>query len=108
MNRFQCVADLRAEHGVKRLCQVLGIARSGFYYWQATALARAARQAADERLTAKIAAVHAASDGTYGVPRVTAELRETGGESVNHEKVARLMKTASIAGFRLLRPCPTW
>ncbi|MFJ2841550.1 hypothetical protein ACIPD2_07670 [Streptomyces griseofuscus] len=29
-------------------------------------------------MTAKIAAVHAASEGTYGVSRVTAELRETG------------------------------
>ncbi|GAA5064755.1 hypothetical protein GCM10023336_45220 [Streptomyces similanensis] len=103
MNRFQCVADLRAEHGVKRLCRVLGIARSSFYYWQATALARAARQAADEKLTTKIAAVHAASDGTYGVPRVTTEFRESGGEPVNHKKVARLMKTAGIARFRLRR-----
>jgi hypothetical protein len=106
VNCFQCVADLRAEHGVKRLYQVLGIARSSFYYWQATALARAAWQAADEKRTAKIAAVHAASDGTYGVPRVTAELREIGGEPVNHKKVARLMKTASIAGFRLRRKHP--
>ncbi|MGW4271481.1 IS3 family transposase [Streptomyces seoulensis] len=103
VHRFQCVADLRAEHGVKRLCRVLGIARSSFYYWPATALARAARQAADEKLTTKIAAVHAASDGTYGVPRVTTELRESGGEPVNHKKVARLMKTAGIAGFRLRR-----
>lgn len=103
MNRFQCVANLRADSGVKRLCQVLGVARSSFYYWQATAPARAARQVADEKLTAKITAVHADSDGTYGVPRIAAELRDSGGEPVNHKRVARLMKTAGIAGFRLRR-----
>ncbi|MGF1425369.1 IS3 family transposase [Kitasatospora sp. LaBMicrA B282] len=101
---FQCVADLRAEHGVKRLCQVLGVSRSSFCYWQATAPARAVRQAADARLTERIAAVHASSDGTYGVPRITAELRDQGDVGpANHKKVARLMKAAGIAGFRLRR-----
>ncbi|MGW2546749.1 IS3 family transposase, partial [Kitasatospora sp. NPDC001574] len=63
---------------------------------------RGARQAADVRATARIRAVHAASDGTYGVPRVTAELRDQG-DVVNHKKVARLMKTAGIAGFQIRR-----
>ncbi|MEU5437227.1 IS3 family transposase, partial [Streptomyces sp. NPDC020719] len=103
MNRFQCVADLRAEHGVKRLCQVLGVSRSGFYYWVASAPARAARRVADARLTERIRRVHADSDGTYGVPRVTAELRESGGVPVNHKRVGRLMRAAGIAGFRLRR-----
>ena len=65
MNRCQFVADHRARYGVKRLCQVLGIARSSFYHWQATATVRAARRVADERTTARIRAVHTASDGTY-------------------------------------------
>ncbi|AUY48310.1 transposase [Streptomyces sp. CB01881] len=84
------------------MCQVLGIARSSFYYWRSTAPARVARQAADTQATARIRAVHAASDGTYGVPRVTAELRDQG-EVVNHKKVARLMNAAGIAGLRLRR-----
>jgi transposase InsO family protein len=103
VNRCQFVADHRARYGVKRLCQVLGIARSSFYHWQATATVRAARRVADERTTARIRAVHTASDGTYGVPRITAELRDSG-ERVNHKKVARLMKTAGLAGLRLRRP----
>ncbi|MCX4581481.1 hypothetical protein [Streptomyces sp. NBC_01481] len=78
MNRFQFVADHQRRFGVKRLCQVLGIARSSFCYWGKTAPARATRQAADAKLTAKIRNVHQESDRTSGVPRATAELREDG------------------------------
>lgn len=102
MNRFQFVEDHQRRHGVKRLCQVLGIARSSFYYWRKTAVDRAARQAADAKLAAKIRAVHRESDGTYGVPKVTAELREDG-EHVNHKRIARVMRTIGLAGVRLRR-----
>ncbi len=102
MNRFQFVCDHQRRYGVKRLCQVLGIARSSFYYCRRTAPDRAARRAADAQLAARIQTVHRESDGTYGVPRITAELREDG-ERVNHKRVARLMRTAGIAGTRLRR-----
>ncbi|WP_411130352.1 IS3 family transposase [Streptomyces sp. x-19] len=102
MNRFQFVEDHQRRHGVKRLCTVLGIARSSFYYWRKTAAYRAACQAADARLAARIRAVHRESDGTYGVPRITAELREDG-EQINHKRVARVMRTIGLAGGRLRR-----
>jgi transposase InsO family protein len=102
VNRFQFVADHQRRYGVKRLCITLGIARSSFYYWRRMAADRAARQAADARLAARIRAVHRESDGTYGVSRVTAELREAG-ERVNHKRIARLMRTAGLAGVRLRR-----
>ncbi|MEU1201217.1 hypothetical protein ABZ446_34055 [Streptomyces sp. NPDC005813] len=51
MNRFQFVADHQRRYGVKRLCTILGIARSSFYYWRHTAADRAARQAADRTLS---------------------------------------------------------
>ncbi|MEV4041348.1 IS3 family transposase [Streptomyces umbrinus] len=103
VNRFQCVADHQRRYGVKRLCGILGVSRSGFYYWRRTATDRAARQAADARLTVRIRAVHQESDGTYGAPRITAELRETSGEAVNHKRVARLMRASGIEGVRLRR-----
>lgn len=102
LNRFQFVADHQRRYGVKRLCTILGIARSSFYYWRRTAAARVARQAAGAKLAARIRTVHRASDGTYGVPRITAELRENG-ETVNHKRVARVMKTIGLAGLRLRR-----
>ncbi|MFE5861656.1 IS3 family transposase [Streptomyces virginiae] len=40
------------------------------------------------------------SDGTYGVPRITAELRDEG-EGVNHKRVARVMRSINLSGMRL-------
>jgi integrase-like protein/helix-turn-helix protein len=111
VNRFQFVADHSPRYGVKRLCRVLGLARSSFYHWKATAPARAARAAADAALAARIRAVHTAFDGTYGVPRITAELRDPDsrygggidGKPVNHKRVARVMRGIGLAGLRLRR-----
>jgi transposase InsO family protein len=102
VNRFQFVADHSPRYGVKRLCQIIGVARSSFYHWRAAAPARAARAQADTELAQRIRAIHTASDGTYGVPRVTAELRE-GGDQVNHKRVARVMRGVGLQGLRLRR-----
>jgi transposase InsO family protein len=102
VNRFQFVADHSERYGVKRLCQVLGIARSSFYHWRSAALARAERAESEARLAERIRAVHADFDGTYGVPRITAELRDRG-EHVNHKRVARVMRRIGLQGLRLRR-----
>ncbi len=100
-SRFQFVADFQRRFGVKRLCRV-GLSRSGFYRWNNTAPARAAKAAADAALVERIRAIHAASDQTYGSPRVTAELRDTG-VKVNHKRVERVMRTFRIVGVHLRR-----
>jgi transposase InsO family protein len=106
VTRFQFVADHQARYGVKRLCTVLKIARSSFYYWRSTAPARAARDAADVVLAGKIRAVHRAHDTTYGAPRITAELQDSG-MAVNHKKVARVMRRFGVQGLRLRRRVQT-
>jgi transposase InsO family protein len=106
INRFQFVADYQPRYGVKRLCRILGVARSSFYYWQSTAAARAVRDAGDVVLAARIRDVHAASDGTYGAPRITAELHDAG-QQVNHKRVARVMRRSGVQGLRLRRRCRT-
>ncbi|GAA1804791.1 hypothetical protein GCM10009682_28110 [Luedemannella flava] len=103
---IRTVAHHQQRYGVKRLCQILNIARSSFYYWQSTAADRAARDAADAALAVRIRAVHAAHDGTYGAPRVTAELREAG-QRVNRKRVARVMRRYRIQGLRLRRRTKT-
>lgn len=103
MNRYQFVEDHQRRHGVKQLCDILGLARSSFYYWRRTAAARAARQAVEAGLAARIRKVHQDSNGTYGVPRITAELRDKDGPAVNHKRVARIMRTIGLDGVRLRR-----
>jgi transposase InsO family protein len=102
VNRFQFVEDHQARYGVKRLCQILEVSRSSFYYWRSAAPARAARDAADHALADQITVVHAAFDGTYGAPRITAELRESG-LPVNRKRVARVMRRFGVQGLRLRR-----
>jgi transposase InsO family protein len=102
VNRFQFVADHQRRHGVKRLCEVIGIARSSYYHWKSTEPDRAAKAADDARLAARIRGIHHDSAGTYGVPRITAELCDTG-QRVNHKRVARVMAGVGLAGLRLRR-----
>ncbi|GII59532.1 transposase [Planotetraspora thailandica] len=100
MSRFQFVADHASAFGVKRLCRVLAISRSGFYRWRAAAAARAARAHADAELATRIKKIHAEFDGTYGSPRVTVELRHSG-VRVNHKRVERVMRIHRIVGLHL-------
>ncbi|MET9834782.1 IS3 family transposase [Streptomyces sp. NPDC006385] len=102
VNRFQFAAGYRRRYGVKRLCTVLGIARSSFCCWRGTGSGRAARQAADAALAVRIRAVHREPDGTYGVRRITAGLRDDG-ERINHKRMARVMRSTGLAGVRLRR-----
>ncbi|WP_099128355.1 IS3 family transposase [Streptomyces sp. ScaeMP-e48] len=103
VNRYQFVDEHQRRHGVKRLCEILGLARSSFYYWRRTAAARAARQSVEAGLVARKRKIHQDSDGTYGVPRITAELRDEEGPAVNRKRVARIMRTTGLEGVRLRR-----
>ena len=104
MSRFQFVADHRHAYGVKRLCEVLQIARSSFYAWLDAQPRRAARAAADAELAQRIRVIHS-QDRTLGAPRMTAELNDgvAAEQRVNHKRVARVMGEHAIAGLRLRR-----
>jgi transposase InsO family protein len=102
MSRFRFISEQRATFGVKRLCRVLGVHRSGFYAWLGRADRRAARAAQDDRLVKQIRQIHADTTGTYGSPRVTAELHAQG-VVVNHKRVERLMREHQIVGVHLRR-----
>ena len=108
MNRFQFVADQRHAYEVKRLCEIVQVARSSFYAWLAAAPGRIARADADAALTERIRAIHD-TDTAQGVPRITAELNEgvPPGARVNHKRVARVMRQEQIAGLRLRRKVRT-
>ncbi|WP_157887846.1 IS3 family transposase [Frondihabitans sp. PAMC 28766] len=112
VNRFQFVEDHKDAYGVKRLCEVIEVARSSFYAWLAAAPGRSARVAADEVLAELIRVVQDPEQGgdrAYGAPRVTADLNEGAvpEERVNRKRVARVMREHQLAGIRLRRRVKT-
>ncbi|MEV7926026.1 hypothetical protein [Kitasatospora sp. NPDC088779] len=68
--RWDFVSTHAAEFGVQWLCEVLGVARSGYYAWRAGAPARAERASAEAVLVHEIRGVHQEARGAYGVSRV--------------------------------------
>ncbi|WP_454131162.1 IS3 family transposase [Microbacterium lacticum] len=112
VNRFQFVEDHKDAYGVKRLCEVIEIARSSFYAWLAAAPGRAARAADDARLAARIRVLQDPAQGgdrAYGAPRITADLNDgvPAAGRVNHKRVARVMREHALAGIRLRRRVKT-
>jgi putative transposase len=77
------------------MCQLLGVSPSGYYAWLQRSQSR--RQRADEELQERIRQVHERSRGTYGSPRIHAELVASG-VRVSRKRVARLMREAGLRG----------
>jgi putative transposase len=92
-------------HSVAMLCRVLEVSESGYHAWRKRAPSR--RATTDATLIARIKAIHEMSDGTYGAPRIRAELVEVDGLQIGIRRVARLMRKASLAGVSRRRFCVT-
>jgi putative transposase len=97
MTRYRFVEAESGRYSVAQLCRIAKVSRTAYYEWQGRSVSERAR--VDAELTAKIRAIHAASGGQYGVPRVLAELRAQG-YHVGRKRVARLMKAAGLRGRR--------
>ncbi len=89
------MSDNRATFPIAAMCRVLGVSESGFHAWAHRAPSQRAR--IDAVLIERIGAFHAASHGTYGAPRIRADLVEAG-VRVGQKRVARLMRAAGLAG----------
>ena len=89
MNANQAVLPVRS------LCRVLKVSPSGYYEWLDRRPSK--RSIDDAVLVERILKVHAESDGTYGRPRVRAELIDQG-VRVSGKRVARLMRCNAIRG----------
>ena len=85
----------QARFRIATMARVLGVSTSGYYAWRQRP--PSARAQADAGLTVRVRAIHAHSRGTYGAPRIHAELSEAG-VAVSRKRVARVMRSAGIAG----------
>ena len=104
MKVYEFVEREKANHPVRHLCRVLGVAASGYWAWRQRGLS--ARAQADAQLSARIGAVHQASRGTYGAPRIHAALAVEG-TRCGRKRVARLMRQAGLVGCHRRRPFHT-
>ena len=97
MSRYRFVEAESSRYPVAQVCRIAQVSRTAYYAWQDGQPSQ--RERDDAALTARIRAIHAASGGQYGVPRVLAELRAQGHE-VGRKRVARLMTAAGLRGRR--------
>jgi len=85
---------------IARMARLLKVSTSGYYQYvkrrAATVLTPRQQRRAD--LEVKITEIHKDSKGTYGSPRVTAELRARG-EVVNTKTVAKVMASIGVEGI---------
>jgi putative transposase len=102
--RGDFIAVQKAHYPVTTLCRVLGVSRSAVY--AARARPPADRRVRDGELSVRIRAIHAASRGTYGSPRVHAALQREA-HHVGRKRVARLMAVHGLCGRRPRRWCRT-
>jgi putative transposase len=69
-------AEKAEQRRVARTCELLEVSKAAYY--QSRKAEPCARERSDAELTRAIAQVHQVSDGTYGSPRVRAELAQRG------------------------------
>ena len=76
----------KADFPIRFMASRLGVSTSGFYDWRKRRTAPSERCVADARLTETIRRVFERSRGTYGSPRVWAELRHGMGIRVGRKR----------------------
>jgi putative transposase len=100
VSRFELIAAECAVHDVTRMAELLGVSTSGYYKHLHTLAASEPSPRVQRRrdLEIKILAHHKASHGTYGSPRITADLRAEG-ERVSANTVAMIMAELGVEGI---------
>lgn len=77
------------------MCRLLGVSPSGFYAWLKRPQSK--RSMEDDSLKKRIKEIHDRSRGTYGSPRIFAELKFVG-IRLAKKRIQRLMKELGIVG----------
>jgi transposase InsO family protein len=88
-------AEEEEQRNVSKSCTLLEVSRSAYYAWAAHC--PSARELSDTALGERIEEIHAGSRGTYGAPRVHAELADQG-IACGRKRVARIMRARGLVG----------
>jgi putative transposase len=97
LSRAAFIADQKTSHGVPYAvaCRALGVSESWFFKWHDRPPTPAEQRRAE--VDQAVAAAFEASKGTYGSPRIHAELR-AGGWRISEKTVAKSMARQGMAG----------
>jgi putative transposase len=93
---YRFIAAEKASYPVSLMCRVLGVSRAGVYAWERRPPCQRALH--DAWLCEQIRRIHRDSEGTYGSPRVHAQLRREG-IGVGRKRVERLMREHGLEGL---------
>lgn len=91
--RYEFIVEHRYEHRIDRMCRILHVSRSGYYRWRHHRESR--REIRDKVLLEQIKTAYEHGRGTYGSPRITAELNARG-ISCSKNRVSRIMRKYGI------------
>ena len=98
--RYRFVDAHRAEHRLTRLCQAVGVSRSGYYAWRRRPVS--ARSAANTRLLERMQQLHRQTKARYGATKVWRALLALGVACGRH-RVARLRPQHGLLAQRVRR-----
>lgn len=98
--RYRFVHVHRTEHRLTRLCQAVGVSRSGYYAWRHRPAS--ARTAANRRLLERMQQLHRQTKGRYGTVKLWRALRLLGVTCGRH-RVARLRRQHGLIAQRVRR-----
>lgn len=98
--KYQFIADHEQDYSVKRMCQVLGVQRSGYYAWKDRPVS--SRAQANAELLVKVHQAFHHSRCTYGSLRIHHYWLRQGFHFSRH-RIARLMKRAHLIPVRVTK-----
>ena len=91
--KYAWIEEHRDRLHVTRMCYQLEVSRTGYSQWRTRAPSD--RTMANAALDAQVAAIHAATQRSYGRPRIVRGLREQG-VTVSHERVRNSLKRQAL------------
>jgi putative transposase len=100
--RFAFIRARKAEHTVSALCRVLEVTRQGYYQFEANEARSRAKRDVEHELGDTVRTVYEQSRGTYGSPRVHAQLKRQG-VRVSKRRIERTMRGLGLVARRRRR-----
>lgn len=84
----------KEKFSISLLCEIAMIPRSSYYKW--TKREKNVQETENRMLIAEMAKIYDEVDGVYGYRRMTLNLNRSLGRNINHKRVYRLMRLASL------------